>query len=62
MAIKEPTYTIRLFNDGCDTPVAIYRGVTEYHTREEGRVLIFTRANGSEDRTNMRWHATRGDD
>ena len=50
------TYTVRLFNVGVDVPVAVYQGCTDPHTQSGAEsVFIFTRADGRETKTNLRF-------
>ena len=51
------TYTIRLFIAGHDSPVAIYKGVEEYHTRPDCGTVTFRRASGQREETDMYFEA-----
>lgn len=51
------TFTIRLFLPGNDTAVAIYKGCKEFHTKDDGRQLVFIRASGRESFSNLYFEA-----
>jgi hypothetical protein len=55
---KPQTFTVRLFNPGFELPVAVYNHCLEAHTREDAKVLVFTRASGQEVKTNMAFEVT----
>lgn len=49
-------YTVRLFNPGCDMPVAVYNNVQSYQTSNEG--ITFTRQTGQKTTSNMKYEVT----
>jgi hypothetical protein len=57
MSIVEGKWTIRLFNPGNDTAVAIYNGCKEYSAQGDGNVVVFVRASGQHVETNLRFEA-----
>lgn len=49
------TFTVKLYSD--KQKIDVYKGVKEFHTKDEGRQLVFIRATGQEVFTNLKWEA-----
>ena len=51
------TYTILLYQGGVPSPVSVYKGCSEYHTRPDCNTLVFKSAGGHRVETNMLFEA-----